>query len=147
MGWIIFFGVSGLAFLVLVPFRQWKRLWSAGIVAMILLYPIDSAFIGLGAFSYKYGNSILSGLPMFYWLSSFFGGILLVYYYPEKKKWQLPYLILTAGIFLFMELIMYWVGYFHYNKWSPVRSYFLDFIGFSSILWIVQHIGAMDRKE
>lgn len=147
MGWIIFFGVSCLLFVVFVPFKNWKRLWSAGTLTMILLYLIDSTLIRLDAFSYSYGNSILSGLPTFYWLGSFFGGIILAYFYPENHKWQFPYLIFMAGIFLLMELIMYWGGYFHYNKWSPVNSYFLDFIGFTSVLWMAQHLGAIGKRE
>lgn len=146
MGWVIYFGAIVLICMLLVPLKAYKRLWPAGIFTLLLLYLIDSTLIELKAFSYSHGIAILAGLPVFYWLGSFFQGVLLVYFYPEEEKRRLPYILLMAGAFLVLELVMLWSGYFHYIGWNTLKSYFLDLSGFSVLLAIMQHFGLTGRE-
>ena len=146
MVWIIFLIIACLTALILTPIKKWKRLWPAGITGLILLYLIDSTFVRLEAYSYTFSNSLPSGIPTFFWLSSFPGGMILAYYYPQRKRWQFPYILVAAAIFLVMELVMYWLSYFHYNKWNPVNSYFLNVIGFTVVLHLSEWFGAVGRK-
>lgn len=136
MVWIIFFMISCLAALVFVPLSSWKKLWPSGILTILLIYMIDNTFIHLGAFSYTAQYSAPPGIPIFYILSGIFGGIILAHFNPAEKKWRLLYVLLTSAVFLAMELIMHWMGYFHYNNWNPVNSYFLDIIGINTMLTI-----------
>jgi len=136
MGWIIFFICSIAAFLISQACKEWGRLWYAGPIAIIANYAIDSVLIRLGAFSYRYPNPMIGRLPTFYLLASFFGGIVLVKYYPEKSAWKLPYIILSSFAFLLLELIMHSLDYFNYHNWSPINSFFLDFLGFTVVIWL-----------
>jgi hypothetical protein len=135
MGWIIFFILSMLIFLV-TSLKKWKRFWFAGVITMIIIYAIDATLIALGAFSYRYPNALLGGLPTFYWLSSFFGGNVLVYYYPQRIRYQFAYILFSCFLFLLLELVMYYFGYFSYHHWSPIKSFFLDVFGFVVVIWI-----------
>lgn len=146
MGWVIYFCATVLICMLLVPLKDFKRLWPAGVFTLVLLCLIDSTFIKLKAFSYSYGNGVLLGLPVLYWLGSFFQGVLLVYFYPAAEKRHFPYVAMMAGVFLIMELVMLRTGYFHYNDWNPVKSYFLDLSGFSLLLLIMGHFGLTGRQ-
>lgn len=149
MGWVIFSVVSWAVALCLVPIKNWKWLWKAGMVGLALLYAIDSTFIELGAFYYRTNQisfGALSGLPTLYWISGFPAAILLAYYYPQKRQWQLPYILLASTLFLGLELFMAWLGYFHYNRWSPTQSYFLDVGGFIVVIWLSQWFGAVGKE-
>lgn len=141
MGWYIFLGVAFVITLATVPLVQWQKLWPIGLISIVTLYIIDTTFIGLGAYSFRNGSSLLSGIPLTYIISYFPGAILLVHFYPQKNKWRFPYILLAAGFFLFMELVMVWIGYFHYIKWNPVRSYLLNVFGFLAIFWMAQWLG------
>lgn len=147
MGWIVFCIIAYLLALIIVPIKQLKRLWPAGIIALVVIYGIDSTLIGLGAFSYSFASSLLSGLPILYWISAFPGGILLAYLYPSKKPWRLLYILLAAAVYLGMELVMYLLGYFQYGLWNPVMSYFLNVGGFMAVLWLAHWLGAVSRKQ
>jgi hypothetical protein len=136
MGWIWLFMISVLIFLLAIPFKKWIYYWPAGVVTMIIIYAIDSTLIKLGAFSYYYPNYIIGKLPLFYWVSSFFAGILLVYYFPKRKIMQFPYILLTAFMFLCLELIMKYFNYITYHNWSSIYSFFLDISGFIIVIWL-----------
>jgi hypothetical protein len=118
-----------------------------GPFSIVILYLIDSTFIELGAFSYSAQILSLSGISIFYLLSSFPGGILLVYYYPKNKKMQVPYILLAAFIFLLMELIMMWAGYFQYVHWNSLKSYLLDIFGFTVVLWFAEWSGKAGKGK
>lgn len=136
MGWVIFFITSILVSLIFIPFKKVKYYWLAGIISMIMIIAIDSTLIRLGAFSYRYPNSIIGKIPTLYWLSSFFGGIIVAYYYPKKKPLQFPYILLSSFIFLCMELVMYFLGYFNYHNWSLINSFILNIFGFIIVIWL-----------
>jgi len=136
-----------LLFFLINPFKKWKQLWYAGIIAMILIYAIDSTLIRLGAFSYQFANPLISGLPTLYWLSSFFGGIIMVKYYPQKNAWKLPYIILTSFLLLLLELIMWVFGYFNYENWTLINSFFLNISGFIILIWLWNWINEDRNKE
>lgn len=144
--WLVFFITAYLAAFITVPVKEWRRLWPAGIITVVLLYMIDSTFIKLGAFSYTTVFSFPPGIPVLYLASSFGGGIILSYLNPGKKRWILPYIILAAAVFVFFELIMSWLGSFHYKQWSPLNSLFLDIVGFSAVLWLSQCFGAIGKR-
>jgi hypothetical protein len=101
-----------------------------------MLYLIDSALISIKCYSYKNAIIDICGVPLFFILSSFPGGYLLAHYYPNKKKYRLPYVLLTAGILLVAELIMYFYGYFQYINWTYYNSFFLNAISFMAIFWL-----------
>lgn len=147
MIWVVFFIAACLSGIALIPPHQWKTLWPSGIIAAVMIYFIDSTLISLGAYSLSSGMVYISGLPAFYLLSSFFGGAILINYYPNKTKWRFPFILAAAMVFVFMELIMYWLGFFHYDKWSPVNSYFLNIIGFTSTLWLSERFNATGEKS
>lgn len=147
MAWVFFCITAYLTAFVLVPLKEWKRLWPAGIMGLIVLYLIDGTFIRLGAFSYSPGYAAVCGIPVFYMLSGFAGGIVLAYHYPDRKRPRLFYVFIAAAVFLFMELVMHWLGYFHYIEWEPLDSYLLDVMGFSALLWLFQCFGAIGRTS
>lgn len=120
----------------LVPGRQWKKLWPAGLIGMTVLYAIDSTLAGLGAFTFNQGSLYLSGVPVFYLLSSFAGGILAVHYYPSPKGWRLPYILLIALLLLLAEAVMIRFGFFQHLKWSIERSLLLNVLGFTVMIWL-----------
>ncbi len=137
-GWKLFFLVSLLATVIFVPLSDWEKLWPVGLLAIVVIYLIDSVLIKLGAFKYSLGSSILSGIPFFYLLSGFNGGVLFVSLLPDSSMWQLPYILAAAVIFLFLEYIMVVLGYFHYLKWNPFKSYVLNIFGFIVVVWLAQ---------
>ena len=147
MGWIIFFAGTMAIFLFTGSFKKWSRLWYAGVIAMAELYAIDSTLITLGAFSYQYPCPFIGKLPVFYWLSSFFGGATLAYYYPARKLFRLPYIVLSAFLFLLLELVMHFFGYFNYHNWTPLRSFFLDIIGFAAFIWTWERVNEIRSRE
>ncbi|MCT4607231.1 MAG: hypothetical protein N4A64_14235 [Marinisporobacter sp.] len=146
MGWIIMCAIAFLLVFIFIPFHQYKSLYPIGLISLAILYMIDSTFIELKAFSYSFANPKLSGLPTFYWLSGFAGGLLLVYYYPLHKKWQLSYLLFVSLLLLILEFIMYKLRYFHYHKWSLAQSYFLNILGFAVVLWF-SHFFSIFKKD
>jgi len=126
--------------IIFIPWKQWKHLYHAGIITMILIFLIDTTLISLGAFSYSDSIFILHGLPVFYWVSAFPGGALLARFYPKRVLWRFPYVLLTALLFVVMEVIMYLLGYFYYHNWNVINSFFLDIIGFTVTLWLTQWV-------
>lgn len=147
MVWLILFITIFVITIILLPRKSWEALWPIGIISVLLLYAIDSTFVSLGAFSFSYGNQLLSGLPSFYLLSSFFAGIIVVNYYPNKRRLQLLYILLAAFILLIVELLMLWIDYFHYNNWNTVKSYFLNLFGFIIILYFKQWIPVISKQN
>jgi len=115
--------------------KKWMQVWHAGVIALAVVYAIDATLIRLGAFSYICDLHFAGGLPLFYWLSAFFGGVLLVRYYPRKSIWKLPYILLADFMFLVLEHIMRMIGYFRYHNWSLINSFFLDIVGFIIVIW------------
>ena len=144
LGWVIFFIIAWLTALILVPIEEWYSLWPSGLIGMSIIYIIDTALITLGAFKYSFGNKVLGDIPVFYWLSSFPGGVLLVYYYTVIDRWlHFPYILLASAIFLAMEYIMIKLGYFHHLKWKISKSFVLNIIGFSVVISLVQWFGVI----
>ncbi len=141
MGWVVFSLIAYILLFILVPLSEHKALFPFGLVSVIILYLIDSTLIRLGAFSYSYGISRLSGLPILYLISGYAGGILLIYFSPSKETWKFYYILLSSAIFLILELIMHWVKYFHYHNWSTFNSYFLNIFGFSVVLSFSKFLG------
>jgi hypothetical protein len=131
MAWIIFFCFSVITIFLLIPFEELPLLCPAGIIGLILCYIIDNTLVSLGAFSYKYPNALLSRIPLFYWLSSFFGGVLLFRFYPLQQSMQFGYIVLASALFLVLELIMYKIHYFFYHNWNLVKSLALNIFGFT----------------
>ncbi|GBF33506.1 hypothetical protein DCCM_2608 [Desulfocucumis palustris] len=146
MGWLIYGILAWLTALIIIPLREWKKLWPAGIIAMSILYAIDSTLAGLGAFQFTHSDVKVSGLPVPYWLSYFPGGIVFVYYCPPIRWWKLIYILSAAAILLALELIMLRLGYFHHLNWNPFKSYILNAGGFIATLWLTQWLGITNRR-
>ena len=140
MAWVIFFAVAWLVSIAFIPIGRWRQLYQAGVIGMILVYLIDSTLISLGAFSYSGANTAIRGIPLFFWLSCFPGGVLLAHFYPRKILWRFPYVLLATLIFLAMEYVMHLLGYFHYHNWSVIHSFFLNIIGFTTTISIAQWV-------
>jgi len=144
MGWIVFFGVAWLTVILLVPWGNWARLWPVGVIGMIVNYGIDVTLIRLGAFRYIHQNPQLQGMPVFYLLSVFAGGLIVANFFPETRWMQFPYILLASLVLLIMELFMKWIGYFHHIEWNPIKSFFLNLIAFTLVLWLAQWLGVFD---
>ncbi|SHK00793.1 hypothetical protein [Desulforamulus aeronauticus] len=146
MGWIVFFFAAWLLALLLVPIKEWRKLWPAGIVGLILLYLIDILLIKLGAISYRTDHTLLYklvGLPTFYWTSAFPAAMILVYHYPSQNWQRVLYILFTAGLFLGLEIIMGWLGYFYPRQWSSVIAYCLDVGGFLVVISLSRWVLAL----
>jgi hypothetical protein len=117
-----------------------------GIATMLFYYVIDSTLIHLGAYSFRNSNSMLGGLPTFYLLAGFPGGIVFAYFYPTTKRFQLSYILLASAILLILELILYWLGYVQYNNWNPIKSYILYVGGFMAIFWLGQWLNTTGKE-
>ena len=146
LAWIIFFLIAMASAFLLTKFKNLKSLWPMGVATILFLYIIDSTFISLGAYGYHGTMFLLNNIPIFYLLSGFPGGILLAYFYPSTKKFQLPYILLAALLFLLLEIIMNWFGYIHYINWNILRSYILDVGAFMSLLWLGQWLNATGKE-
>jgi len=145
LAWVMLFLVAWLFVLVLVPVREWKRLWPAGIIGLVVVYVIDSTFVGLGAFSFTKIYPGLSGLPIFYILSIVAGSILSAHFYPDKDWKQMLFVMLMALGLLLIEVAMIRLNYFHHLSWSLARSYALNIGGFIVVLWLAQRAGAVGK--
>ncbi len=147
MAWLIFFLSSLLITLKFVSLKKLKILWSGGLVTMTTIYAIDTTLVSLGAFLYKFPILSVSGLPIFYLLSGFFGGILLVNFFPSKTWLQLPYVLFAASLFLCLELLMSWIEHFEYGQnWNPTRSFFLNALGFTFVLSLYYWIKTISKR-
>lgn len=146
MAWIILCAAAWLAALLLIPKDSFRRLWPAGIISMLVLYFIDTTLIRLGAFSYN-GSPFFSDIPVFYWTSSFPGGLLLAYFYPAVKRLRLPYVAGAAAVFLVLELIMKRLGYINYLNWNTLYSFFLDVGGFIIVLWLSRVLDSTGKNK
>ncbi len=138
MGWLIFMIVVWTVALAFVPLKHWKKTWPIGIVAMAVVYLLDSAMIYLGAFKFWHGSIYLSGLPLLYWLSYFPGGIIFDYLRPNKHIWRLVYILVIPAVYLMIELVMVYSGYFQYINWSAFMSYLLNVVGFTLMMWFAE---------
>lgn len=147
MTWLIYFIVSAGITLIFVPVRHWLRLWPAGFAGILLLYLIDSTLVGLGAYSYSHGLSILSGLPVLYLLSGYPQGIFLAYFYPEKRFRQLPYVMLMAAGLLVLEIITLFTGDFAHHQWNLARSYLLDVFGLTVLSTLSRWFGGIGKEK
>lgn len=139
--------VVWLTMLVLVPAKQWKRLWIAGIIGMLIVLPIDSTLISFGAFQFNFSGLKVLGLPVPYWISYIPGGILFAYFRPVDHWWRLFYILLGAFIFMVIEFIMIRFGFFqHLNNWNLFKAFVLNIGGFTILLWFAEWLNTV-RKE
>ncbi|MTI49802.1 hypothetical protein [Sporosalibacterium faouarense] len=140
MVWLIFAFIVYSAMFLLVPLKKIKRTWFCGLISLIILLIIDNTFINLGAFEYINMKWIIWHIPLFYWLSGFPAGIILFHFYPKKVFWQLPYIVFMTLIFLAIEFLMIWLGYFEHINWSGINSFVLNICGFIITIWNTQWI-------
>lgn len=138
MGWVIFMIVVWAVVLAFVPLKQWKKSWTIGITAMVVVFILDNALVYLGAFKYWHGVAYLSGLPFFYWLSYFPGGIMFDRLRPHKHIWRLAYIIISAAAYLMLELVMVYFGYFQYLNWNVFMALLLNVVGFTMMMWFAE---------
>ncbi|HBV95998.1 MAG: hypothetical protein JL50_05120 [Peptococcaceae bacterium BICA1-7] len=147
MEWLAFGGIAWLTGLLLVPLKNWKKLWPLGIAGMIIVFTIDSTLVSLGAFKFSSSTPEISGIPVPYWLSYIPGGIIFGYYCPNERWLKLVYIAISAFALLVMELIMLWLGYFNYINWNPAKSFMLNAGGFTIMLWLAEWLGLAGKKD
>ena len=140
MGWIIFMISVWVSALLIVPLRSWRKSWPVGIFGLACIYVLDNTLAGLGAFKFWHGGIYLSGLPLFYWVSYFPGGILFDYLRPHKHGSRLVYMLIIAAAYLIIELVMVYVGYFQYVNWNIYRAYLLNLVGFTVSMWFAEWV-------
>lgn len=143
MAWIIFFIVSLLITSFLVPVKILKKIWPAGILGLIVILFIDNALSSLNAFKFHHLWISVLGLPLFYWLSYFTGGIFLAYYRPTNKRWSLVYVLVFSIVYLTPELFFVYLGYFSYINWNPFKSFFLNMGGFIIFFWLTEWLSSI----
>jgi surface polysaccharide O-acyltransferase-like enzyme len=124
--------------LAFVPLKHWKKSWAVGIVAMVVVFSLDNTMEHLGAFKFWYGGIYVYGLPLFYWLCYFPGGIMFDYLRPHKHIWRLAYILIIAAVYLMIELVMVYSGYFQYVRWNAFMSYLLNVVGFTITMWYAE---------
>ncbi|WP_307403119.1 CBO0543 family protein [Desulfofundulus luciae] len=142
--WFVFsLGLSILA----VGKKGWLQFWPVGLVALAVAYILDSTLIDLGAFSYHYGVPALGGLPLLYLLSVFPNGIILSRFYPSRRRLRLPYVLVVAALFLFVERLMFITGNFRYLHWTLEYSLMLNVTGMILVLWLGEWLGVIKPGE
>lgn len=147
MEWLVFGGVAWLTGLLLVPIKYWKKLWPLGMAGMMVIFPIDTTLIDLGAIDFSSGAEKIFSLPISYWLSYIPGGILFGYYCPIGRWQKFIYILIVAFVFLIIELIMVWLGYFYHLNWNPVKSYLLNVGGFTIMLSLAEWLGLVGKED
>jgi hypothetical protein len=134
---------------ILVPLKHWKKSWPVGIFGMTVIYVIDGTLISLGAFRFRDGVDFLSGLPLYYWLGYFPGGILFDNLRPKEHFKKLIYIISFAAAYLFVEIVTIYLGYFRHLNWNAYNSLLLNVVGFTVTMWFAEWIEAVQdiRKK
>jgi len=56
-------------------------------------------------------------------------------------------LLLTAFIFVLMELIMMWAGCFQYIHWNTIKSFLLNIFGFTVVIWFAEWSGKAGKEN
>ncbi|MFZ5352396.1 MAG: hypothetical protein ACOZCL_06670 [Bacillota bacterium] len=138
MGWFLFMLCVFITCALAVPYKNWIKFWYSGTIGMVLLYFIDSTLIKLGAFEFHHNGLLVSGLPLFYLLSCYPGGIVFAHYRPNKEKYKLLYIIIMALLLLALELIMSFLGYFTHINWHTLKSVLLNIFGFIVLLRLIE---------
>jgi MFS superfamily sulfate permease-like transporter len=147
LAWLIWFVFSlGLSILAAGK-KGWLQFWPVGLVALVVVYVLDSALVNLGAFSYRYGVPALGGLPLLYFLSVFPNGIILARFYPPRRRLRLPYVLVVAALFLFVERLMIITGNFRHLHWTLEYSLVLNVIGMVLVLWLGEWLGVIKPGE
>lgn len=147
MGWYILFVIDCLLMIILVPKSEWRRLYPAGLVSVLVLIPIELVFTNLGGFSYMQSIINLHKVPIVYLLCAFPGGVLVAYYYPVKKWLRTPYVLFISATLLLIEIIILQVGYMKHGNWNIFKSFALDIYGFIVVLWLSEQLGAIGRRR
>lgn len=137
-GWMIYMIVAGLTALLLVPLKYWLKLLPAGVAALLIVLAIDNTLTSLMAFQFVHEGLYFFKLPLTYWISYFFGGILFAYFRPEGKWKRILYIFGAALFLLTLEYIMMMLGYFQHLNWNLLNSYVLNIFGFVISLWIIE---------
>ncbi|MGB9825998.1 MAG: hypothetical protein ACPLRU_04930, partial [Desulfofundulus sp.] len=115
-----------------------------GLVALVVVYVLDSTLVDLGAYSYRNGVPALGGMPWLYFLSVFPSAIILARFYPSRRCLSLPYVVVMGAFYLFVEWLMILAGYFRYLHWNLERSLVLDVIGLILVLWLGEWLGVIN---
>ncbi len=146
MAWLIYMIIVWTVALIFVPLKHWKKSWPVGITAMVIVFILDNTLEHLNAFKFWYGGIYLSGLPLYYWLCYFPGGIIFDYLRPYKHIWRLTYILIVAFVYLLIELVMIYSGYFQYIKWNAAMSYLLNIVGFTISMWYAEWFEELRNK-
>jgi len=131
MIWVIYAIVVLTIIILLVKWENFKRLWLAGIIAVVLAVLFDAPLVAGGLYEFHNQGIGFMGLPVFYLISTFGGGIFIVHFYPWGNIAKgLLFYILASVIFMAFEALMDLLGVFEHISWSYVNSFFINIAGF-----------------
>lgn len=129
--------------IVLVKWENFKKLWIAGILGMILVIVFDAPLSKGGLYLFHHPGIEIFGLPLFYITGLYAGGIFLAHFYPwgNPKKGVLIFLIANF-MFLPLEFFMIIIGLFEHVYWRFLYSFIINNIGFIVTVYsymLIQH--------
>ncbi|HHW42776.1 hypothetical protein GFC01_05515 [Desulfofundulus thermobenzoicus] len=145
MAWLIWLGISLVLSFFLAGRKGWLRFWPVGLVALAVVYILDSTLIRLGAFAYHYGLPELGGLPLLYFLSTIPNGVTVARFYPSRHWLRLPYVLVLAAVLLLVEWLMSITGNFRHLRWSPGQSLGLNVVGLVLVFWLGEWLGVLNE--
>ncbi|OEF98213.1 hypothetical protein [Desulfuribacillus alkaliarsenatis] len=142
--WVLFaIAIWGICIL-LVKWENFKRLWIAGIIGMVLVIMIDSPLAKGGMYTFHNPGIQVFELPLFYIIGLYGGGVFLTYFYPWGYPLRGVLLLLIANaMFLPFEWFMVVTGMFEHVNWRFLYSFFINITGFLLTIYtyiIIQHL-------
>lgn len=137
-GWLIYMIIAFIVAVLAVPLKYWRGLINAGITGMAGALLIDGTLLSLQAFQFVHTGLRIFGLPVPYWISYFFGGIIFAHHRPFGK-WSRFIYVLGFAVFLWLlEYIMILLGFFQHLRWTLFKSMVLNILAFTLVLAIIE---------
>lgn len=144
-GWLIYLMVLGIIALLAVPLKFWPKLWVAGVASTLCILLVDGTLESLRAFQFTHSGLRIGGLPIPYWISYFFGGIVYAYYRPTGKGLQALYVLGFSIVLCILECIMILLGLFKHVHWTLLHSILIDIFGFLYMLCLYEWLGIAQK--
>ncbi|MTI81060.1 MAG: hypothetical protein FH758_09265 [Firmicutes bacterium] len=145
MPWLILMLVSWSLALVVVRKPGIKKMWPAGLAAVVVTLLADTTLVNLGAFRFNNTMYDFKGVPLFYIIGNFANGMLLARIVPADGILKPVLTVSLAAAFLFLEWGAIQLGYFQYFNWSYLHSLGLNIIGLIAVLWVADILDLRQR--
>lgn len=136
MPWVISFISAWILFFALVDYKTLKKNIYGGIFALLLGTVVD--YGGQKLELYRFYQLIIpwAGCSAFYKLGPIFTmGIIFCQHVPRNKWLQLVNIFAVSGFYIMLELSIISTGVAKYIHWSPIASYLINLLAFSSLTW------------